>query len=279
MSKDHWIGIVIILGIVAIALFGGAKNAMNPGATSGNLSLAQKIQNTQTQVENLKTQIQASKYKGLVNLSSISRSTNPGNEYLTIRVSSGAGNIPVTGWMIKSINSGVSVTIPKATYLYFTGMANTEDNIVLTDGDTLYLVTGMSPNGSSFKVNKCSGYLGQFQSFTPYLNANCPAPKEEDLSGIPKITLNDACFDYIDSMSQCRTQTNPLPVNWSFECTNFIYTKINYSSCVNTHKNDADFGQHEWRVYLKRNATLWKDRREDIVLYDNLGKVVDSLTY
>ena len=158
-------------------------------------------------------------------------------------------------------------------------MMNAEDDIVLTGGDILYLVTGVSPNGASFKVNKCSGYLGQFQTFVPYLTANCPLPKNEDLSGIPKLVINDACFDYINSMRSCKIQTKSLPVNWGSECINFIYNKINYPSCINTHKNDKDFYQREWRVYLKRSERLWKDKRETVVLYDNLGKIVSTLNY
>ncbi len=158
-------------------------------------------------------------------------------------------------------------------------MLNTEDTIMLTGGDTLYLVTGISPNGASFKVNKCSGYLGQFQIFVPYLNNICPLPKDEDLSSIPNLVINDACFDRIDTMSRCRIQTAPLPQNLSSECTNFILNKINYPSCVNIHKNDKDFYQKEWRVYLGRSASLWKNKRETIVLYDSLGKIVDTLKY
>jgi hypothetical protein len=91
--------------------------------------------------------------------------------------------------------------------------------------------------------------------------------------------INDACFDYIESMGQCRIQTETLPLNWSHECTNFIYNKINYPSCVNTHKNDKDFYQKEWRVYLKRSEKIWKEKRETIILYDDHGKIVDTLKY
>src|SRR3989344_2412318 len=137
--------------------------------------------------------------------------------------------------MIRSVGEGISTTIPKGTYLFFAGMPNVEENILLTSGDTLYLVTGISPNGSSFKVNKCSGYLGQFQTFIPYLNSNCPLPRNEDLSSIPKTRGNDLCFDYIESMSACRIKTETPPQYLGAECNNFISKKINYSSCVDAH--------------------------------------------
>jgi hypothetical protein len=296
MGKDNSIGILILFGIIAIALFGGTKNSNNSGGflSSGKKPTTQKEVNVQketqrieNEIEKLKKQIQAeedkktqSQYKDIVSISSVSRSTDPSKEYITIKVSSRTTTtIPVTGWILKSINSGVQVSIPKGTYLFFTGMMNTEDNIYLNAGDVVYLVTGISPNGASFKTNKCSGYLGQFQTFVPYLRNDCPRPKNEDMSSIPKLAINDACFDYINSMSQCRIQTKPLPSSWSYECTNFIYQKINYASCVNTHKNDSDFYKKEWRVYLKRGSSLWKTRKETIVLYDSSGKVVDTIQY
>ena len=129
------------------------------------------------------------------------------------------------------------------------------------------------------KSNKCSGYLTQFQTFIPFINNICPLAKNEDLSQIPKIISNDACFDYLNTLQRCRVPTKNLPVNFTYECTHFISNTINYPSCINIHKNDKDFYQHEWRVYLKRSASLWKDRRENIILYDNQGKIVSTLTY
>lgn len=280
-------GIIIILGIIAIALFGGIKSTPNNGfVSSGNATPEQKVQAAQAQVENLKQQLQAevdkknqSEYYGQVSLLYANRSTDVSQEYLTIKASGASKTIPITGWTLKSSSSGNSVTIPKATYLFFAGMQNSAGDINLSSGDTLYLVTGSSPNGVSFKVNKCSGYLAQFQTFVPYINNQCPRAQDENLSEIPKRIENDSCFDYIDSINQCRTQTENLPINLSYECKNFITKKLNYSSCVETHKNDTDFYKQEWRVYLRRSERVWKDRRENIVLYDRLGKVVSELKY
>lgn len=299
MSKDDWVGILIIIGIVAVALFGGSGALTGPVSNSNtntpppqtqeqqNQNIAQQIREAEIQVKDLEKQIKLaqeakvnSQYKDIVDLVYVNSSTDVSGEYISIRVSSIAStSIPVTGWTIKSLNSGTSVTIPKATYLYYSGTVNTEENIYLQKNDTLYLVSGYSPVGASFKVNKCSGYLSQFQTFNPYLYSSCPRPRDENLSSIPKTTINDACLDYIETYPRCKVQTAPLPQNWSSECRNFIYNTINYPSCVNTHRYDADFYQNEWRVYLKRNSPLWKSTRENLVLYDNLGKIVDTLTY
>lgn len=293
MEKEN-IGIVVILGIIAIIAFGGAKNLKNPSPISPSQNQAQnqadveqKIVQTKNQVEELKKQLQIeedkkyqSKYYGMVKIQYINRADKPENEYLALHVNDNFKDIvQISGWQIKSLSTGSVASIPSGTQLYFSGSTNSESPIILYPGDNFYVITGVSPIGYSFRVNKCSGYLSQFQTFIPYLYTNCPRPADEDLSSIPKLVINEECLDYINSYPNCSIRTDPLPKNWSAECNKFIYEKINYSSCVNTHKSDSDFYQKDWRVYLKRSDTLWKSRRENIVLYDSEGKIVDSLKY
>ncbi len=291
--KDHHTGLIVLLILLVIALTGGFKNSQRNAALSQNnsnepvLTDAQKKAEIEQKITDLNTQLKIendkkiySVYRGLVRISSISRSSDASGEYTSLDMSSSATTtVPITGWTLKSLSSGSAVTIPKGTNLFFANTLNSEGTIVLTPGDRLYLVTGISPNGSSFRLNKCSGYLSQFQTFVPYISTSCPAPRNENLSSIPQRVVNDACLDYIESFPTCRIQTESLPQNWTPECTSFIYNKINYPSCVDTHKNDPDFYLHEWRVYLKRSEPLWKSRREDIVLYDSIGKIVDEYKY
>ena len=310
MNKDDWTGILIVIGIIAIGLFSGFKGTGNTGdsltsysetatgetsQSSNNLgtteqqqkNLQQKINEAKIQVEDLKRQIQAeadkktqSQYKGVVSLVYANHSAHSSEEYVTIRMASGTTTaVNITGWKLRSLMSGREVTIPQGTYLFFTSTVNGEQDIYVTGGDTVYLLTGTSPIGVNFKTNKCSGYLEQFQNFTPYLSTSCPLPRDENLSAISNLSINNACLDYIDSFPKCRIQTETLPSSWSYECKNFVQTKINYSSCIDIHKEDKNFYGHEWRVYLKRNNTIWKNSSEDIVLYDNFGKVVGELKY
>lgn len=290
MGKDNNIGIVILLAIIAIVAFGGAKNYKNTGpvtADQNKANVEKKLAETKTQVEELKKQIQIeedkktqSKYYGVVKLLYINRSDKPESEFLALHVDDNYKEaVPITGWKIRSVNSNINAIIPSGTQLLFTGMINREDPILVYAGDNIYVNTGYSPNGLSFRINKCSGYLTQFQEFTPYISSNCPRPADEDLSSIPRLAINDACFDYIDSFPYCKIQTESLPKNWSVECSKFIYDKINYSSCINTHKGDSDFYKKEWRIYLKRGDILWRARNQNIILYDNEDKIVSTLKY
>jgi len=289
--KNDTVGFLMLLGIVAIALHGGST-ANRENVQNDVIDVRQTNQNTKTvaeiekQVLELKKQIQAeedkvnqSQYKDIVTLSYLNKSSSPDKEYIAIRVDNKATKaIYVTGWTLKSTAGDLAVKIPKGNYLFFLGTPNSEEDIILEAKDVLYLITGYSPIGVSFKTNICSGYLGQFQTFVPYLQNNCPSPRDEDLSSIPDIAINYDCLDYIESFPRCTTQTKDIPVKWSAECKNFIYEKINYSSCINTHKNDPGFYKNEWRVYLKRSESVWNSRRtQTITLYDNEGKIVDTL--
>ena len=299
MSKDNWLGIIVILIIVAIGIYGGSTQTKGNGIFAPNntnsttnddlvrYDLENKINDAERQVEELRKKVAAeelrktqSKYVNQVYLSYVLRSDDPKNEYVVITTGNlGTTTINITGWTLKTSLSGQVITIPKSTILFFADSQNTEEDIILGSNETVYLTTGISPNGSSFKVNKCSGYLGQFQNWNPYISTMCPSPKNEDLSSIPRTVNNSACLYYIESMPACRIQTSNLPTNWSYECTNFIYTKINYPSCISTHKSDKDFWQKEWRVYLKRSESVWVNFRESVTLYDREGKPVSTINY
>ncbi len=199
------------------------------------------------------------------------------SEYIEIQNNSDKYSVDITGFTLVSTSTNVSVTIPKTVKLYFTGMENIEENVILGPGEKAYVITGKSPIGYGMKINKCSGFLTQYNNFSPSFYTNCPAPRNEDISKIPKTVNNDICFDLIDSYPSCRIQSTPLSNNYSSECQDFIYKTINYPSCINNHKNDSDFWSNSWYVYLKRSDKLWKDRRETIILYDKSGNEISKI--
>ena len=52
---------------------------------------------------------------------------------------------------------------------------------------------------------------------------------------------------------------------------------MNYNTCLDLHKDDADFFSDEWRLYLGKSHDLWADEGELIKLIDENGKTLDSL--
>lgn len=199
-------------------------------------------------------------------------------EYLSIQTEQDiTEKIHLTGLVIKSAVSGIKIEIGKGVYLYFSGTVNPAQDIFLGPDETAYIITGRSPLGVSFRVNKCLGYLSKNQNFTPYLYGNCPAVRDEPMPKAPN-QLNDKCLDYIEYFPTCTTFTTG-KLELSPECNNFLIEKTTYSYCVQAHKNDEDFYQTDWRIYLSRDETIWKSKRETIELLDQNDKLIDSVSY
>lgn len=220
-------------------------------------------------------------FKGKLTLGTLSLSYDPmipNEEYIMIQADyENTTKVLLSGMTLKSLPTGNSATIGNGVYLPYSGVINPTEPIYLSAGETAVISTGKSPVGYSFRINKCFGYMSQFQNFNPWIPPNCPLLRYEPLPKPPN-ALEDACLDYIDSYPSCRYQTRDRDY-LSAACNNFIREKGNYTYCVNAHKNDSNFYRPEWRIYLGRNQTLWKSSRETIVLLDQNGKTIDSYTY
>jgi len=206
--------------------------------------------------------------------------TNPDNEYLILRVSSNSKPVNITGWTLKSSTTGVSATIPKGTETPHSGIINSIQSIILKPGDTAIISSGRSPIGASFRENMCIGYFAEFQSFYPPLPLNCPIPYNELQTNYPggDYMRDLSCIDYIKSLNRCSLVTSP-PVNLSTSCDAFLTKNLNYNGCVNIHENDEHFQNKVWRVYLRRDKSMWRTKYEIIKLLDNKGKLVDTFSY
>ncbi|PIP86957.1 hypothetical protein COW81_02920 [Candidatus Campbellbacteria bacterium CG22_combo_CG10-13_8_21_14_all_36_13] len=226
-----------------------------------------------------------SPYKDIAQLVKASATQkNPDREYLQITISSkSASSVIIDNWKIRSAITGNQVSFGKASYLPRMGAVNTEYTIKANPGDKITITTGKSPIGSSFRLNKCTGFLEQYQNFYPTLPRICPRPKDEIPPEYAYATgpnaFNDQCIDFIERIGVCSINTRDIPLNMQPQCVDFITKQINYNACITKHSNDPDFYDDEWRVFLKRDSELWKDRREVIELIDENGFVVDSISY
>ncbi len=203
-----------------------------------------------------------------------------GSEYITLRASgSNTSGVTISGWTLVSGMTGMSATIPQGTRIPQTGSVNYEEPILLGPGEEAVIVSGRSPIGVSFKESRCTGYLSQFQDYTPSLDMQCPAPDAEITYAPSSVSNDNKCLSFLEGLSRCRIETAPLPDNLSTDCRNFIGTHITYNGCVMNHRNEPTFLEHTWRVYLRYDQKLWKERREVIKLLDESGKTVDVFTY
>ncbi len=276
--KDFgWLAIfLIVLGVIWFAQGGPAKLS---SITSPFLNYPE-ISNPSSQnssSDNTSAPEPSSSYKGKISLSVWSaKETDPQKEYVEIRAYSDFKPVSVSDWTIEGRN-GLKLSLGRGSKLFFLSQPSNQEPIILEPNGVIAVVSGKSPVGASFRLNLCTGYFNQFQSFTPYLSEECPRIKDED---IPQ-NYPDACVDYIRGLSSCRMPAN-IPYETSIkignDCTIFINQRASYSGCVSAYKNENNFYKNEWRVYLNREKEIWATR-DTIILRDQEGKVVDKESY
>lgn len=217
-----------------------------------------------------------SPYKNQVNIvADAVHATNPNQEYITLTASYGnKESIDITGWTLTN-KAGTVIKIGQGAYLPYSAQVNPQTDIKLEPGGKALLLTGKSPIATSFQINTCTGYFSQFQSFFPKLPEQCPYPK--NLIGLYEMR-DDACIAYIEKLPRCRMPQN-IPLLTQDACRAVIESNFSYAGCVANEGNKEKFYSKEWRVYLNKDAKLWKDKYEKITLTDRDGKTVDELSY
>lgn len=202
------------------------------------------------------------------------RSRNPNDEYIQISYSSSAKeSINISDWTVGN-NHGESYKIGRTTTLAGVSSYNNQDQLILPPGGRVYIVTGRSPIGYSFRLNQCMEYYEVNYDFTPSITASCPSPKSE--SG--QEGLSDQCYNYIRTLSACRYPTN-IPLFLDNQCREFISKNATYDGCVKNHRNDEKFYQNSWWTYLDRPQTIWNDTRDIITVRDHKGIVIKTYSY
>jgi hypothetical protein len=112
--------------------------------------------------------------------SSDPRSTSLSEERVVLTADYGnTSPISLAGWSLQSAYTGNYIPIEGGASPFWMGAVNTLAPISLAPGDTVYVTSGVSPVGISFRENICTGYLSQFQTFSPSLRLQCPTPREE----------------------------------------------------------------------------------------------------
>jgi hypothetical protein len=297
-----WVILIFIaLGFVWVFTGGVERARKNPGAflkppapldsgeTYGKINLGGsqvKVSTDGDTVETKQTETNttSSEFENKISIKSSStgpRKSSASEEYITLTASRrNKEKISITGWKLESTVSKKQISIGGATEVYRSGLVNLEPPLRLAPGESVIVATGRSPIDASFKINKCTGYLEQFQDFSPRLSKQCPRPNDEfdDIESTIPLTDN-VCEDIIDGISRCEMELDALPIGTSNTCSEFISNTLNYTGCVNKHRDDLDFLGKEWRIFLDRDDEFWRDRRETIRLIDNNGKVVDVYSY
>ncbi|MDP1625351.1 MAG: hypothetical protein Q8L64_06360 [bacterium] len=172
---------------------------------------------------------------------------------------------------------GVSARLPQAVNLTVLGSTYKKSDVMMPAKGVAIVSTGKSPIGTSFRVNMCTGYLGQFQSYVPALAQECPSPAAKLVAyGLG----NDAsCKAFVEKLPKCRAYNGSYPSNISAACRAFVSGELSYNSCVAKHQDSVGFYKDEWRLFLEEKDELWKQKGEIIRLHDRTGNAIDAVTY
>jgi len=201
-------------------------------------------------------------------------SGDPKTEYLKIQ-NSGQGTVDITGWSLQSVLSGVRAYLPRGAAFFEMGALNEQGDIAVAPGGIIIVSSGLSPVGTSFRENECSGYLGELQTYTPAIGISCPDPSIDIAQAQ---SYGQSCADFVSSLPSC-TFPQSVPSNLSLGCQQFVQTTFSYNGCVQEHDSESGFSRNSWRVYLGATHELWRNDHDTIRLLDAQSQVVAVTSY
>ena len=186
--------------------------------------------------------------------------------------------LEITGWKLFDRNRKVSYKLPKAIRVFGSDDIQSATAVRANPGDLIIVSSGSSPSGSSFKLNKCSGYRSQFKGFTPSIKTECPSALDEflRLGSVPY--TDNQCYAVVERLSKCRVVTQ-IPSSVTKECRGFLETVATEKGCVRQHRNDEGFFLSEWRLFLGSDEEIWKNKDNILYLLDDQNRLVATLVY
>ena len=264
-------------------------DALDLTIDEGEKSQAEQLAELEAEYDRLQSEVQTTRtfgnpspYIGKVALAKDAsgvRANDAREEYVQIAANfSNTEPVDITGWTLESALSGVRIQIPPAASPFIANSANVLGSVSLDPGGLALVASAPSPIGVSFRENMCSGYLGQFQQFTPPLSDECPSPT----SVLPLTDYNlqaygEACFDAVANVPVCRFPQKLESV--SFACKSYLTDNLSYNGCVQQNRFRSTFQKNMWRIYLGASGEIWRNSHDAIRLLDAEGKTVSVFVY
>ena len=206
------------------------------------------------------------------------KESDPRREYFVLLVSNALVEpFSITGWSVSDRWGEGVHKFPEGIKILSTP-GEVTDPVIVRAGDAVVVSSGRSPIGSSFRVNKCSGYRSQFEKFVPTVKTSCPDPLSEYLEyGVVPFS-DDRCYQAVISLPFC-TAMSAIPSGVTAECRDFFNNIMTETGCVSRHRNDDDFFTPEWRLFLGSKKGLWRNRDNVLYLLDRDNLLVATLVY
>lgn len=244
----------------------------------------EKLDTLQGDLREVELREPVSPFAGMITLAKgNAQATDPQKEYVLLTAQSGnTGAIGISNWYLESFVTNSEAHLPEGAALLNAHDSRSSEPIFLQAGERAYVTTGETPLRTSFRENLCTGYLTEYESFSPTLNKSCPLPGDEMLQFASINKSDNECFEFVEDINKCEIidSEERLKADLSSSCNSFIKNVLDYEGCVDKHVNDYDFYNYgDWRIYLDREGELWRSTREIIRLMDGEGRVVDVIEY
>lgn len=190
-----------------------------------------------------------------------------GNLQISLQSASYENPIDITGWRIRSVQRGETLIGKGINLVQFDSVSS---DVWLAGGESADIIAGASPLAANFRVNVCFGGLSNMYNLG---YASCPAIANYDLSG-----LDSSCQDLILRSSSCQAPSDNILNGQTSKCRIWFEKNVNYSACVNQHRNDRDF-YRGWKIYTGNNNQIFDPLHDRVELRDQAGLLVDSYEY
>lgn len=217
---------------------------------------------------------QLSPYFHKVRFAYVAPGSQQDNYYGIITLAAGfesTGTIDITGWTFKA--NRTSSYVPSAVNFFYSSGANNEGEIKLKSGDVLNMYFGLSsPIGQNLRLNLCTGYLANHNTFTPDIPRSCPYPDQSEIQ-----KFSGQCQDYVNSLGGCtEVQDNPPVPVYDYQCLDYL-KQFNYAGCLNKYSSRQDFLGNEWWAWI--GGWFLDPRHDQVALLDRNGLLVDLTSY
>lgn len=214
-----------------------------------------------------------------VKISSISYSASlstPSNIRLNPSFQTKDKFVNISGWKIQTNRQ--SLIIPKIINVYDpSGLAN-ETDILIGANNFLNIYSNSSAINKNLRLNKCIGYLENFNKFNPSLSQSCP-PIYQNKTEIANFA--GFCQTYIMSIGSCKLPDsnyyNNLPGTGEGNACREYLNNIGYANCFQKHRTDSDFLSNEFRAWVNQN--IFDPKHDYVLLFDTNGLLVDEYFY
>ncbi|PJE64350.1 MAG: hypothetical protein COU90_02770 [Candidatus Ryanbacteria bacterium CG10_big_fil_rev_8_21_14_0_10_43_42] len=199
--------------------------------------------------------------------------TDPVSEQVTISNKSKEQSVNITGWTITNARGG-RITIPQVQNLPG-GTSIQLSDLILTPRGTVIITVGKQDRNINFRENLCTGYFKETSKFTPSIGSRCP----NTIDTADLTYFSDRCLEVIDDIRGCRTPDSGDFFGIESECSDYLIENFSYAGCVRNYKNQENFYQNRWLIWLQKDAEMFRNTHETITLRDTNGKFVDERGY